>query len=146
VTRTRVLIAEDETLIRLDLQRLLDAAGFDVCGSARDGREAVALALECEPDVLVLDVNMPELDGIEAARQILAARFAPIVMLTAFSYGELVSRALDAGVAGFVEKPFRETDLVEAIREALRHGPGQGALAYLRRGPKPSQGTAAPLA
>ena len=141
-----MLIAEDETLIRLDLQRLLDAAGFDVCGSACNGREAVALAHECEPDVLVLDVDMPELDGIEAARQILAERSAPIVMLTAFSYGELVSRALDAGVAGYVVKPFREAGLVEAIREALLHGSDQAALVYLRRAPTPSEGTAPPIA
>jgi AmiR/NasT family two-component response regulator len=98
----------------------------------------VALALECKPDVVVLDVDMPELDGVEAARQILAARAVPIVMLTAFSYGELVSRALDAGVAGYVVKPFRETDLVEAIGEALLNGPDEDALVYLRRAAAPS--------
>jgi AmiR/NasT family two-component response regulator len=115
---TTVLIAEDETIIRLDLRSLLEASGFEVCGEARDGEEAVALASSLEPDVVVLDVKMPRLDGIEAARRILGERMVPIVMLTAFGHEELVSRAVEAGVFGYLTKPFREQDVVPAIRTA----------------------------
>jgi two-component system, response regulator PdtaR len=114
----RVLIAEDETIIRLDLKGLLEGAGFDVCAEARDGIEAVELARSEEPDVAVLDVKMPRLDGIEAARRILAERPIPIVMLTAYGQEELVSRAVEAGVFGYLVKPFREQDLLPAIRTA----------------------------
>jgi two-component system, response regulator PdtaR len=114
----RVLIAEDETIIRLDLKGLLERAGFDVCAEARDGIEAVELARSEEPDVAVLDVKMPRLDGIEAARRILAERPIPIVMLTAYGQEELVSRAVEAGVFGYLVKPFREQDLLPAIRTA----------------------------
>ena len=135
-SRPRLVIAEDQALIRLDLERLLDEAGFDVCGSARDGQEAVALALELRPDLVVLDVKMPELDGVEAARRILAGGFVPIVMLTAYGYGELISRAVDAGVVGFVVKPFRESVLVEALREALLKRPDPASLTYFGRPPR----------
>ena len=119
---TRVLIAEDETLIRLDLRGLLESAGFEVCAEARDGEEAVELARETEPDVALLDVKMPRLDGIEAARRILEERPIPIVMLTAYGQEELVSRAVDAGVFGYLVKPFREQDLAPAIHTACaRH-------------------------
>ena len=119
---TRVLVAEDETLIRLDLKGLLEAAGFDVCAEARDGEEAVALARETEPDVALLDVKMPRLDGIEAARRILDERPIPIVMVTAYGERELVSRAVEAGVFGYLVKPFREADLLPAIQTArARH-------------------------
>ena len=119
---TRVLVAEDETLIRLDLKGLLEAAGFDVCAEARDGEEAVALARETEPDVALLDVKMPRLDGIEAARRILDERPIPIVMVTAYGERELVSRAVEAGVFGYLVKPFRESDLLPAIATATaRH-------------------------
>ena len=114
----RILIAEDETIIRLDLKELLERAGFDVCAEARDGAEAVELARSEEPDVAVLDVKMPRLDGIEAARRILDERPIPIVMLTAYGQDELVSRAVEAGVFGYLVKPFREQDLVPAIRTA----------------------------
>src|SRR5438552_11958393 len=118
----RVLIAEDETLIRLDLKELLESAGFEVCAEARDGVEAVELAREAEPDVAVLDVKMPRLDGIEAARRILEERPIPIVMLTAYGQDELVSRAVEAGVFGYLVKPFREQDLLPAIHTArARH-------------------------
>jgi response regulator NasT len=135
--RPRVVVAEDQTLIRLDLERLLHDAGFDVLGSARDGQEAVALALELQPDIVVLDVKMPRLDGVEAARRILAERFVPIVMLTAYGYGELISRAADAGVVGFVVKPFEESNLIEALHEALDKTPDPAALNYLGRPPQP---------
>jgi response regulator NasT len=118
----RILIAEDETLIRLDLRDLLERAGFDVCAEAKDGEEAVALAASEQPDLAVLDVKMPRLDGIEAARRILEERAIPIVMLTAYGQDELVSRAVEAGVFGYLVKPFRESDLLPAIRTArARH-------------------------
>ena len=118
----RILVAEDETIIRLDLKKTLEAAGFHVCGEAQDGEEAVALAASERPDVAILDVKMPKLDGIEAARRILAERPIPIVMLTAYGQDELVSRAVDAGVFGYLVKPFRDSDLLPAIRAArARH-------------------------
>src|SRR5215207_8790855 len=118
----RILIAEDETIIRLDLRELLQRAGFDVVAEAKDGEEAVALARSETPDVAILDVKMPRLDGIEAARRILAERPIPIVMLTAYGQQELVSRAVEAGVFGYLVKPFRETDLLPALATArARH-------------------------
>jgi two-component system, response regulator PdtaR len=118
----RILIAEDETLIRLDLRSMLERAGFEVSAEARDGEEAVALADDVRPDLAILDVKMPKLDGIEAARKILAERPIPIVMLTAYGHKELVARAVEAGVFGYLVKPFREADLVPAIEAArARH-------------------------
>jgi two-component system, response regulator PdtaR len=118
----KVLIAEDETIIRLDLRQLLESAGHEVCAEARDGVEAVELAASERPDLAVLDVKMPNLDGIEAARRILAERPIPIVMLTAYGQEELVTRAVEAGVFGYLVKPFREDDLLPAIRAAqARH-------------------------
>jgi response regulator NasT len=118
----RILIAEDETIIRLDLRELLERSGFEVCAEARDGEEAVALARSEKPDVAVLDVKMPRLDGIEAARRILDERPIPIVMVTAYGEQELVARAVEAGVFGYLVKPFRETDLLPAIATArARH-------------------------
>ena len=118
----RILIAEDETIIRLDLRDLLERAGFDVCAEAKDGVEAVELARSEQPDIAVLDVKMPKLDGIEAARRILDERPIPIVMLTAYGQDELVSRAVEAGVFGYLVKPFREQDLLPAIAAArARH-------------------------
>jgi two-component system, response regulator PdtaR len=119
---TRVLIAEDETIIRLDLRALLERAGFGVCAEARDGEEAVELARSEQPDVALLDVKMPRLDGIEAARRILDERPIPIVMVTAYGEQELVARAVEAGVFGYLVKPFRESDLLPAIATArARH-------------------------
>ena len=101
---------------------MLERAGFEVVAEARDGREAVALAAEHRPDLAVMDVKMPELDGIDAARQMLEQRQIPIVMLTAFSEAALVGRAVDAGVFGYLVKPFRESDLLPAIETArARH-------------------------
>src|SRR6266480_3684733 len=118
----RVLVAEDETIIRLDLKDLLERAGFEVCAEARDGEEAVALARSAQPDVAIMDVKMPKLDGIEASRRILDERPIPIVMLTAYGQDELVARAVEAGVFGYLVKPFREQDLLPAIRTArARH-------------------------
>jgi two-component system, response regulator PdtaR len=118
----RILIAEDETIIRMDLRGLLEAAGFEVCAEARDGEEAIELARSEQPDLAVLDVKMPKLDGIEAARRILDERPIPIVMVTAYAERDLVSRAVEAGVFGYLVKPFRETDLLPAIETArARH-------------------------
>ena len=117
----RILIAEDETIIRLDLRELLESAGFEVCAEAKDGVEAVELATSAEPELAILDVKMPRLDGIEAARRILEERPMPIVMLTAYGQDELVSRAVEAGVFGYLVKPFREADCCPRSR---RRGPG----------------------
>jgi response regulator NasT len=118
----RILIAEDETIIRLDLRDLLERAGHEVVAEARDGEEAVALAQEHSPDLAVMDVKMPKLDGIEAARRILEREPIPIVMLTAYGQDELVGRAIEAGVFGYLVKPFREQDLMPAIATArARH-------------------------
>ena len=118
----RVLIAEDETIIRLDLRQMLEEHGFVVCGEARDGNEAIELARELEPDLALLDVRMPGVDGIECARRIHAERPIPIVMVTAHSDRGLVERALAAGAFSYLSKPFRAADLIPAIRAALiRH-------------------------
>src|SRR2546423_10345131 len=114
----RILVAEDETIIRLDLRALLEGAGFEVCAEAKDGLEAVELARSEQPDLAVLDVKMPRLDGIEAARRILDERPIPIVMLTAYGQDELVSRAVEVGVFGYLVKPFREQDVLPAIQTA----------------------------
>ena len=114
----RVLVAEDETVIRLDLEGLLQGAGFDVVAAARDGEEAVELARSECPDLAILDVKMPRLDGIDAARKILHERPIPIVMLTAYDEEDLVARAIEVGVFAYLVKPFREQDLVPAIHAA----------------------------
>jgi response regulator NasT len=118
----RILIAEDETIIRMDLRELLEKSGHEVVAEARDGEEAVALAARETPDLALLDVKMPKLDGIDAARRILAETPMPIVMVTAYGEQELVSRAVEAGVFGYLVKPFRESDLLPAIETArARH-------------------------
>ena len=118
----RILVAEDETIIRLDLKALLERAGFEVCAEARDGAEAVELARSEQPDLAIMDVKMPRLDGIDAARRILEERPIPIVMVTAYGQSEIVSRAVEAGVFGYLVKPFREQDLLPAIETArARH-------------------------
>jgi two-component system, response regulator PdtaR len=124
----RVLVAEDETIIRLDLIGLLEKHGLVVCGEARDGAEAVELARELRPDVAVLDLRMPNLSGIEAARRIYAETPIPIVMLTAYADRASVESAIGAGVFGYLVKPFREADVVPAIRTAVvRHAELLGA-------------------
>jgi response regulator NasT len=117
-SRRRVVIAEDEPLIRLDLAEMLTEAGYDVVGQAPDGKVAVALTRELRPDLVLLDVKMPVLDGISAAEQIGAESLAPVVMLTAFSQRELVERASEAGVMAYVVKPFTIADLTPAIEVA----------------------------
>jgi two-component system, response regulator PdtaR len=114
----KVLIGEDETLIRLDLRSMLERAGFSVVAEARDGEQAVELARTAEPDLAIMDVKMPELDGIEAARRILAERPIPVVIVSAYTEETLVKRAAEAGVFGYLAKPFREEDLLPAIATA----------------------------
>jgi response regulator NasT len=141
VVDVRVLIAEDETIVRLDLVALLEQAGLEVCAEARDGQEAVDLARSTQPDVAVLDVKMPRLDGIEAARRIRAERPLPIVLLTAFDDRAVVGRAIDAGIFAYLGKPFRAGDLVPAIRTAVaRHEELVDARRELgRRPPRPGE-------
>ena len=117
-----MVVAEDEALIRLDIVAMLREAGYDVVGVAGDGEEAVRLAEEHRPDLVVMDVKMPVLDGISAAERIAGARVAPVVLLTAFSQRELVERARDAGAMAYVVKPFSSADLLPALEIALsRH-------------------------
>ena len=118
-TARRVVIAEDEALIRLDLAEMLGEEGYDVVGQAGDGETAVALAEEHRPDLVVLDVKMPRLDGIAAAQRIAEQRIAPVVILTAFSQRDLVERARDAGAMAYLVKPFNKDDLVPAIEMAV---------------------------
>lgn len=115
----RALVVEDEALIRLDIAETLEEAGFDVVGQAGDGQKAIELADELEPDLVVMDVKMPGMDGITAAEKILATKRCAMVMLTAFSQSELVERARDAGAMAYVVKPFTPADLIPAVEIAL---------------------------
>jgi two-component system, response regulator PdtaR len=118
-TTRRVVVAEDEAIIRLDIVEMLTEAGYDVVGQAGDGEQAVALAEEHKPDLGVMDIKMPVLDGISAAERIAKARIAPVVLLTAFSQAELVERARDAGAMAYVVKPFTSADLLPAVEIAV---------------------------
>lgn len=115
----RVVVAEDESLIRLDLVEMLGEEGYDVVGEAGDGEQAVELVTELKPDLVVMDVKMPKMDGISAAEKIAADRIAPVVMLTAFSQRDLIERAREAGAMAYVVKPFGKDDLVPAIEIAI---------------------------
>jgi response regulator NasT len=119
VERTRIIIADDESLIRMDLREMLTNLGYLVVGEVGDGRSAVNLARELRPDIVVMDIKMPDMDGIEAARILTEERVAPVLLLSAYSQQELVTRAREAGVAGYLVKPFRESDLTPAIEVAL---------------------------
>src|SRR3954469_25038157 len=118
-TPRRVVIAEDEALIRLDLKEMLEEDGYEVVGEAGDGGTAGRLTTELVPDLTILDVKMPVLDGISAAERIAAGRIAPVVILTAFSQRELVERAREAGAMAYLVKPFTKADLVPAIEMAM---------------------------
>jgi response regulator NasT len=118
-TPLRVLVAEDEALIRMDLVEMLEEDGYVVVAQAADGAAAVRLATETRPDLVLLDVRMPVLDGLSAAEQIVAARIAPVVILTAFSQRDLVARAREAGVMAYLVKPFQRKDLLPAIEMAV---------------------------
>lgn len=115
----RVLIAEDEALIRLDLSEMLAEEGFDVVGQAVDGEQAVTMATELRPDLVIMDVKMPKKDGIDAAAEIVGEQIAPVVILTAFSQRELIERARDAGAMAYLVKPFSKADLLPAIELAV---------------------------
>jgi response regulator NasT len=117
--RQRVLIAEDEALIRLDLREILEEENFEVVGEAADGEQAVSLASQLRPDLVICDVKMPKMDGIAAAAQIAGARIAPVVILTAFSQRDLIERARDAGAMAYLVKPFQKRDLLPAIEMAM---------------------------
>ena len=114
----RVLIAEDEALIRLDLKEMLEEEGYSVVAEVGDGQQAVDRAQELRPDLVILDIQMPVLDGLSAAEQIASSRIAPVIVLTAFSQRELVERARDAGAMAYLVKPFSKNDLVPAIEVA----------------------------
>lgn len=115
----RVVLAEDEALIRLDLKEMLEEEGFEVVGEAGDGQSAVQLVEQLRPDLVILDVKMPVLDGISAAEQVVTARWAPVVILTAFSQRDLVERAREAGAMAYLVKPFQKKDLLPAIEMAI---------------------------
>lgn len=117
--RTRVIIADDESIIRMDLREMLTNLGYLVVGEAGDGRSAVNLARELKPDVAILDIKMPDMDGIEAARILTGEKIAPVVLLTAYSQPDLVEGAKEAGVVGYITKPMRESDLTPAIEVAM---------------------------
>ncbi len=118
-TARRVLIAEDEALIRLDLREMLEEEGYDVCGEAGDGQTAVTMAEELRPELVILDVKMPVLDGIAAAERIARQRIAPVIILTAFSQRDLVEKAREAGAMAYLVKPFQKKDLLPTIEMAL---------------------------
>jgi len=115
----RVLIAEDEALVRMDLKESLEHLGYLVVGEASDGASAVNMARELRPDVVVMDIKMPQMDGIEAARLLTQERIAPVLLITAYGHHELVERAKEAGVVGYLVKPWKEMDLAPAIEVAL---------------------------
>lgn len=117
--RTRIIIADDESIVRMDLKEMLTNLNYLVVGEVGDGKSAVNLARELKPDVVLMDIKMPDMDGIEAAQILTEEQIAPVVLLTAFSQKELVDRAKEAGVVGYLVKPFREADLLPAIDVAL---------------------------
>jgi len=114
-----VIIADDESIIRMDLREMLTNLGYLVIGEVGDGRSAVNLARELRPDVVVMDIKMPDMDGIDAAKVLTEERISPVLLLTAYSQQELIERARDAGVVGYIVKPFRESDLSPAIEVAV---------------------------
>jgi len=117
--RKRILIADDESIIRLDLSEMLENLGYLVVGEAGDGESAIMMARELKPDLVIMDIRMPNMDGIEAAQILTEEKIAPVVLLTAYSQKELVDRAKEAGVVGYIVKPFKETDLSPAIEVAM---------------------------
>ena len=117
--RTRILIADDENLILMDLREMLTNLGYLVVGEANDGQSAVNMARELRPDLVVMDIKMPDMDGIEAAKVLTEEKIAPVLLLTAYSQQALIERARDAGVVGYLVKPFRESNLAPAIQITL---------------------------
>jgi AmiR/NasT family two-component response regulator len=119
VKRKRILIADDESIILMDLREMLTNLGYLVVGEANDGQSAVNMARELRPDLVVMDIKMPDMDGIEAAQVLTEERLAPVLLLTAYSQQELIDRAKEAGVVGYLVKPFRESNLAPAIELTL---------------------------
>jgi response regulator NasT len=119
MSKTRIVIADDESIIRMDLKEMLGSLGYLIVGEAGDGQSAVNLAREMKPDLVIMDIKMPGLDGIGAARMLTEEKIAPVLFLTAFSQKELVEGAKEAGVVAYLVKPFRESELVPAIEVAL---------------------------
>lgn len=117
--QARILIVDDESIIRLDLRERLSGLGYTVVGEAADGHMGVTLARRLQPDLVLMDIKMPEIDGIAAARILLQERIAPVVLLTAFSDRDLIDDASEAGVLGYISKPFREADLVSTLEVAI---------------------------
>jgi response regulator NasT len=117
--RARIIIADDESLIRMDLREMLGHLGYEVIAEAADGRSAVELAKKLLPDLIIMDIKMPDMDGISAAGELARDHIAPVVLLTAYSENSLIGRAKDAGVCGYLVKPFRETELMPVIELAL---------------------------
>lgn len=117
--RTRIIIADDESIVRTDLREMLTSLGYLVVGEVGDGQSAVHLARELKPDVVLMDIKMPDMDGIQAAKILTEEQIAPVILLTAYGQKELVDQAKEAGVVGYLVKPFRETDLLPAIEVAL---------------------------
>ncbi|MEO8284816.1 MAG: response regulator [Chloroflexota bacterium] len=119
MAQTRVVIADDDPIIRMDLREMLTGLNYLVVGEASDGKSAVNLARELRPELVIMDIRMPEMDGIEAARSLTQESIAPVLLLTAYSEPDLVQRATQAGVIGYLVKPFREAQLVPAIEVTL---------------------------
>jgi two-component system, response regulator PdtaR len=120
--RTRVVIAEDEAIIRLDLKELLEEEGYEIVGETGRGDEAIELVRQTKPDLVILDIKMPGMDGLSAARHISSERMAAVLVLTAFSQRDLINQARDAGALAYLVKPFQKSDLIPAIEMALgRH-------------------------
>ncbi len=115
----RILVADDESIILMDLREMLTSLGYLVVGEASDGRSAVNMARELGPDLVIMDIKMPDMDGIEAAKILTAEKIAPVLLLTAYSQQDLVERAKEAGVVGYLVKPFRESNLAPAIEITL---------------------------
>ncbi len=118
--RHRVIVADDESIVRMDLREMLDSLGYLVVGEAGDGESAVHLSRELKPDIVIMDIKMPGMDGIDAGRILTEERIAPVLLLTAYSQQDLVDRAKEAGVMAYIVKPFHEADLAPAIEVALR--------------------------
>jgi len=119
VERTRIVVADDESIIRIDLREMLTNLGYLVVGEAGDGQSTINLTWELRPDIVIMDIKMPDMDGIEAARILTQERLAPVLLLSAYSQQDLVQRAQEAGVASYLVKPFRESNLAPAIEVAL---------------------------
>jgi AmiR/NasT family two-component response regulator len=120
VERHRVIVADDESIVRMDLREMLDSLGYLVVGEAGDGESALHLSRELKPDIVIMDIKMPGMDGIDAGRILTEERIAPVLLLTAYSQQDLVERAKEAGVMAYIVKPFHEADLAPAIEVALR--------------------------